>query len=156
MQKITTCLWFDGQAEEAAKFYVSVFKNGRILETAYWGKTGPGKEGSVLTVLFEIEGQVFLALNGGPDYHFTPAISLSVDCKTQEEVDAYWEKLTVGGKPVMCGWLEDKFGVSWQIVPDILPRSLADKDRAKADRVLKAMMGMVKLDIAALEKAAEG
>ena len=156
MQKITTCLWFDGQAEEAAKFYVSVFKNGRILETAYWGKTGPGKEGSVLTVLFEIEGQVFLALNGGPDYHFTPAISLSVDCKTQEEVDAYWEKLTVGGKPVMCGWLEDKFGVSWQIVPDILPRSLADKDRAKADRVLKAMMGMVKLDIAAVEKAAEG
>jgi len=156
MQKITTCLWFDGQAEEAAKFYVSVFKNGRILETAYWGKTGPGKEGSVLTVLFEIEGQVFLALNGGPDYHFTPAISLSVDCKTQEEVDAYWEKLTAGGKPVMCGWLEDKFGVSWQIVPDILPRSLADKDRAKADRVLKAMMGMVKLDIAALEKAAEG
>ena len=156
MQKITTCLWFDGQAEEAAKFYVSVFKNGRILETAYWGKTGPGKEGSVLTVLFEIEGQVFLALNGGPDYHFTPAISLSVDCKTQEEVDAYWEKLTAGGKPVMCGWLEDKFGVSWQIVPDILPRSLADKDRAKADRVLKAMMGMVKLDIAAVEKAAEG
>ena len=156
MQKITTCLWFDGQAEEAAKFYVSVFKNGRILETAYWGKTGPGKEGSVLTVLFEIEGQVFLALNGGPDYHFTPAISLSVGCKTQEEVDAYWEKLTAGGKPVMCGWLEDKFGVSWQIVPDILPRSLADKDRAKADRVLKAMMGMVKLDIAAVEKAAEG
>ena len=156
MQKITTCLWFDGQAEEAAKFYVSVFKNGRILETAYWGKTGPGKEGSVLTVLFEIEGQVFLALNGGPDYHFTPAISLSVDCKTQEEVDAYWEKLTASGKPVMCGWLEDKFGVSWQIVPDILPRSLADKDRAKADRVLKAMMGMVKLDIAAVEKAAEG
>lgn len=156
MQKITTCLWFDGQAEEAAKFYVSVFKNGRILETAYWGKTGPGKEGSVLTVLFEIEGQVFLALNGGPDYHFTPAISLSVDCKTQEEVDAYWEKLLAGGKSMQCGWLTDKFGVSWQIVPDILPRSLADKDRAKADRVLKAMMGMVKLDIAAVEKAAEG
>ena len=156
MQKITTCLWFDGQAEEAAKFYVSVFKNGRILETAYWGKTGPGKEGSVLTVLFEIEGQVFLALNGGPDYHFTPAISLSVGCKTQEEVDAYWEKLLAGGKSMQCGWLTDKFGVSWQIVPDILPRSLADKDRAKADRVLKAMMGMVKLDIAALEKAAEG
>lgn len=156
MQKVTPCLWFDGQAEEAAKFYVSVFKNGRILETAYWGTTGPGKEGEVLTVLFEIEGQVLLALNGGPEYHFTPAISLSVDCKTQQEVDAYWEKLTAGGKPVMCGWLEDKFGVSWQVVPDILPRMLTDKDRAKADRVLKAMMGMVKLDIAALEKAAKG
>lgn len=156
MQKITPCLWFDGQAEEAAKFYVSVFKNGRILETAYWGKTGPGKEGTVLTVRFEIEGQEFLALNGGPEYNFTPAISLSVDCKTQQEVDAYWEKLLAGGKPVMCGWLTDKFGVSWQIVPDILPRMLVGKDRAKADRVLKAMMAMVKLDVAALERAAEG
>jgi len=152
-QKIMPCLWFDGQAEEAAAFYVSVFRNGRILETAYWGKTGPGNEGAVLTVRFEIEGQEFLALNGGPKYPFTPAISLSVDCKTQQEVDAYWEKLNDGGKPVQCGWLTDKFGVSWQIVPDILPQALVDKDRARADRVLKAMMGMVKLDIAKLQEA---
>ena len=152
-QKITTCLWFDGRAEEAATFYVSVFRSGRILETVHWGKTGPGKEGAVLTVRFEIEGQEFLALNGGPQYHFTPAISLSVGCKTQQEVDAYWEKLTDGGKPVQCGWLTDKFGVSWQIVPDILPKALVDKDRARADRVLKAMMGMVKLDIAKLQEA---
>jgi len=152
-QKITTCLWFDGRAEEAATFYVSVFRSGRILETVHWGKTGPGKEGAVLTVRFEIEGQEFLALNGGPQYHFTPAISLSVGCKTQQEVDAYWEKLTDGGKPVQCGWLTDKFGVSWQIVPDILPKALVDKDRARADRVLKAMMGMVKLDIAILQEA---
>jgi len=152
-QKITTCLWFDGRAEEAATYYVSVFRSGRILETVHWGKTGPGKEGAVLTVRFEIGGQEFLALNGGPQYHFTPAISLSVDCKTQQEVDAYWEKLTDGGKPVQCGWLTDKFGVSWQIVPDILPKALVDKDRARADRVLKAMMGMVKLDIAKLQEA---
>ena len=156
MQKITPCLWFDGQAEEAANFYISVFGNSRILEITYWGKTGPGKEGAVLTVLFEIEGQRFLALNGGPEFHFTPAISLSVDCKNQREVDAYWDKLSAGGKPVQCGWLTDKFGVSWQIVPDILPRILADKDRAKSDRVLEVMMQMVKLNVAALERAAEG
>ncbi len=150
-QKITTCLWFDGQAEDAARFYISVFKNGRILETVHWGKTGPGKEGTVLTVSFELEGVQFLALNGGPEYHFTPAISLSVDCKDQREVDALWEKLTEGGKEVQCGWLTDKFGVSWQIVPSILPELVADP--AKRDRVLKAMMPMVKLDVAKLQEA---
>jgi len=155
-QKIMPCLWFDGQAEEAAKFYVSVFPSGRVLETVHWGKTGPGKEGAVLTVRFEIEGQEFLALNGGPQYHFTPAFSLSVDCKTQEEVDTYWDKLTEGGGTVQCGWLTDKFGVSWQIVPDILPKALAGADRARADRVLTAMMGMVKLDIAKLQAAYDG
>ncbi len=154
MQKIMPCLWFDGQAEEAAKFYVSVFKSGRILETSYWGKTGPGKEGAVLTVRFEMEGQEFLTLNGGPHYKFTPAVSMSVNCEDQREVDVLWDRLTSdGGQESRCGWLIDKYGLSWQIVPKVLPEMMKDKDPEKAKRVTLAMMQMKKIDIAALKRA---
>ena len=143
--------------EEAAHFYVSVFPNSKINETTRWGDTGPGKKGSVLTVTFTIEGQDFMALNGGPEYKFTPAISLMVSCRTQEEVDVLWNKLTSGGgQEVQCGWLTDKYGISWQVVPEILMRMIADKDQAKVDRAMKAMMPMKKLDIAALKAAFEG
>ena len=156
MQKITPCLWFNGQGEEAAKFYTSIFKRSKIGPILRYGEGAPFPKGTALTVSFTLEGQSFMALNGGPEYRFTPAISLSVDCKTQREVDVYWDKLTAGGKPVQCGWLEDKYGISWQIVPDILIKRLRDKDPAKAGRVMNAMMQMVKLDIAALEKAYKG
>jgi len=156
MQRITPCLWFNGQGEEAAIFYTSIFKRSKIGPILRYGAGAPFPKGTALTVSFTLEGQSFLALNGGPEYRFTPAISLSVDCKTQKEVDAYWDKLTAGGKPVQCGWLEDKFGISWQIVPDVLVRRLRDKDPVKAGRVMSAMMQMVKLDIAALEKAYKG
>jgi len=157
MQKITPCLWFDGKAEEAATFYTSVFKRSKIGAILRYGEGAPFPKGTALTVEFTLEGQSFLALNGGPHYSFTPAISLSVDCKSQKEVDAYWGKLTSGGgKAVQCGWLTDKYGVSWQIVPSVLVKRLCDKDPIKAKRVMAAMMGMVKLDIAALEKAYRG
>ena|SRR5882724_6004077 len=153
MQKITTFLWFDDKAEEAAEFYTSIFPNSKVTQVARYGAGAPRPENSVMTVSFEIEGQEFIALNGGPHYSFTPAISLFVRCETQGEVDAYWEKLVAGGKPVQCGWLQDKYGLSWQIVPYQLFEMVQDKDRARANRVMQAMMGMVKLDLAALKRA---
>ena len=156
MQKITPCLWFDGNAEEAANFYASVFKNAKIGKISRYGDSGPGPKGSVLTVSFELEGLEFTALNGGPKYKFTEAISLHVDCKSQEEVDYYWDKLSEGGEIIQCGWLKDKFGLSWQIVPTALIEKLNDSDPAKASRVMQAMMQMKKLDIAELQKAYSG
>ena len=156
MQKIAPCLWFDGNAEEAARFYTSVFSESRIATTLHYTDAGPGRKGDVLAITFEIEGQEFMALNGGPQYHFTPAISLLVHCASQEEVDRYWEKLCDGGTPVQCGWLTDRFGVSWQIAPDKLLTMIRDPDGAKASRVMQAMMKMVKLDIAELERAYRG
>ena len=148
-QKITTFLWFDTQAEEAARYYVGLFP-----DSAVTGVT-PGPDGSALVVEFQLAGQQYLALNGGPHFRFTEAISLSIDCQTQAEVDEYWEKLSAGGATSRCGWLKDKYGLSWQVVPSILPELLADADRAKAARVMTAMMGMIKLDIAALRSAAD-
>jgi predicted 3-demethylubiquinone-9 3-methyltransferase (glyoxalase superfamily) len=156
MQKITPFLWFDGKAEEAAEFYVSVFKNARIVDVMRYGEAGPGPEGSVLTMTFEIEGQQFVALNGGPHFSFTPAISFLVASHTQEELDGLWGKLLEGGAAMQCGWLTDKYGVTWQIVPAMLDDLLRDKDAAKSARVMAAMLGMIKLDIAALKKAYEG
>ena len=157
MLKISPCLWFDGQGEEAAKFYTSIFKRSKIGPILRYGEGAPFPKGTALVVYFTIEGQSYLALNGGPHYKFTPAISLSVDCKTQKEVDYYWDKLMAGGgKPMACGWLTDKYGVSWQVVPENLPKRLRDKDPVKAARVMEAMMGMIKLDMAALEKAYKG
>jgi len=153
-QKITTFLWFDGNAEEAANFYVSIFKNSRILNIARYGDAGPGPKGSVMIVNFELDGQEFTALNGGPNFKFTEAISLLVHCQTQEEVDYYWEKLSAGGQEVECGWLKDKYGLSWQITPDILLKLIQDKDPAKSQRVMKAMMQMKKIEIKPLEEAA--
>jgi predicted 3-demethylubiquinone-9 3-methyltransferase (glyoxalase superfamily) len=154
-QKITTFLWFDNNAEEAANFYTSVFKNSRILNTTHYGETGPGPKGSVMTISFELDGVVFTALNAGPQFKFTEAISLVVHCESQEEVDYFWEKLTEGGQEVECGWLKDKFGLSWQIVPDAFFDLITDPDQQKVDRVMKAMMQMKKFDIKQLEQAAE-
>ena len=156
MQKITTFLWFNDNAEEAANFYVSTFKNSKILNITRCGDAGPGPKGSVLVITFQIEGQKFIALNGGPQYTFTPAISLLVDCEDQKEVDHFWSKLTAGGKEVQCGWLQDRFGVSWQIVPRVFFELMQDKDAAKSQRVFKAMMGMVKFDIEGLKRAYDG
>lgn len=153
MQKITPFLWFDTQAEEAANFYVSVFKNSRVITVARYGDTGPGPKGSVMTVEFELEGERFVGLNGGPNFKFTEAVSFVVNCASQEEVDHYWEKLTAGGKEVQCGWLKDKYGLSWQIVPTIAIEYLKDKDAAKSQRVMAAIMKMVKIDIATLKQA---
>jgi predicted 3-demethylubiquinone-9 3-methyltransferase (glyoxalase superfamily) len=154
MQKITPCLWFDGQAENAAKVYTSIFKRSKIGPITRYGEGGPMPKGTALVVPFTLEGQAFIALNGGPQYKFTPAISLSVDCKTQKEVDVYWGKLCAGGgQPGPCGWLTDKFGVSWQIVPTVLPKLLYGP---KAGPVMAAMMQMRRLDIAALQKASKG
>ncbi|TMH87607.1 MAG: VOC family protein [Betaproteobacteria bacterium] len=155
MQKITPFLWFDTQAEEAAKFYASVFPNSKILKTARYGEAGPGPKGSVMTVEFELDGQRMIALNGGPQFKFTEAISLSVDCKDQKEVDHYWTKLSQGGQESMCGWLKDKYGLSWQVNPAILGQLLASPDAKKAKRVMEAMLKMKKIDIAALKAAAE-
>ena len=161
MQKITPCLWFDDKAEEAAKFYASIFENSKIGDVTHYGKEGyeiHGKgEGSVLTVDFEIETQKFVALNGGPIFKFNEAISFQVHCETQEEVDYYWEKLSEGGdeKAQQCGWLKDKYGVSWQIVPIVLIKMLKDKDTEKSERVMKAMLQMHKLDINILKQAYE-
>lgn len=157
MQKIAPCLWFDGNAEEAARFYTSVFAESRIVTTMHFTDAGPGPEGHVLAITFEIDGQEFMALNGGPQFPFTPAISLFVHCSSQQEVDRYWAKLIDGGgSPWQCGWLTDRFGVSWQIVPDALGEMLRDPDKAKAGRVMAAMMKMVKLDLAQLEHAYRG
>jgi predicted 3-demethylubiquinone-9 3-methyltransferase (glyoxalase superfamily) len=156
MQKITPFLWFDGKAEEAANFYVPIFKNSKILNLARYGEAGPGPKGTVMVATFQIEGQKFMALNGGPQYTISPAISFFVDCETQAEVDELWEKLTAGGSDVQCGWLRDKFGVSWQIIPRTLMELMQDKDLVKSQRVFKAMMGMIKIDIEALRRAYRG
>ncbi len=159
MQKISPCLWFDDNAEEAVKFYLSIFKNSKVGNVTRYGKEGyeihKKKEGSVMTIDFEIEGQKFLALNGGPIFKFNEAISFQIYCDTQEEIDYYWEKLTEGGdkNAQVCGWLKDKFGVSWQVVPIALIKMLQDKDSKKTERVMKAMLQMQKLDIDALTKA---
>jgi predicted 3-demethylubiquinone-9 3-methyltransferase (glyoxalase superfamily) len=153
MQKITPCLWFDDQAEEAVRFYTAIFKNSKVRKVARCGEGGPRPKGSVLTVLFQLDGQEFLALNGGPNFKFTEALSLIVNCKTQKEVDRMWEKLSEGGEKGQCGWLKDKYGLSWQIVPTVLAKLVTDPDPARAARVLQAMMGMQKLDIKGLKKA---
>ena len=155
-QRISPCLWFDGQAEEAANFYVSIFNNSRITAVSRYGEAGPGPKGSVMVIGFELDGQTFTALNGGPAFKFTEAISMIVHCETQAEVDDYWEKLSVGGQPGRCAWLKDKFGVSWQIVPTALVELLRDKDVAKSARVMQAMFGMTKINIAGLRRAYEG
>jgi predicted 3-demethylubiquinone-9 3-methyltransferase (glyoxalase superfamily) len=157
MQKITPMLWFDNQAEEAMNFYLSIFKDSKVLSVTRCGDAGPGPKGSVLTTEFELEGQKFTALNGGPQFKFTEAISLVVNCTSQEEVDYYWEKLTAdGGQEVQCGWLKDKYGLCWQITPTILIELLQDKDPEKAGRVMQAMMKMVKIDIETIKRAAAG
>jgi predicted 3-demethylubiquinone-9 3-methyltransferase (glyoxalase superfamily) len=155
MQKITPFLWFDTQAEEAAKFYVSIFPRSKILKMARYGDAGPGPKGGVMTVEFELAGQRMIALNGGPHFKFTEAISLSVDCKDQKEVDRYWTRLSQGGEQSMCGWLKDRYGLSWQITPSILVKLLSAPDPKKAKRVMEAMLKMRKIDIAALRAAAE-
>ena len=155
-QKITPFLWFDKEAEEAANHYISIFKNGRILDVSRYGEAGPGPAGSVMVIKFELAGQHFIALNGGPHFKFTEAISMTVDCQSQEEVDELWTKLSEGGAPSQCGWLKDKYGLSWQIVPSRLPELMQSSDRAAASRVMAAMMKMTKIDIAELEKAAKG
>jgi predicted 3-demethylubiquinone-9 3-methyltransferase (glyoxalase superfamily) len=156
LQKITTFLTFNDQAEEAVNFYVSVFKNSRILSTRRYGDAGPGPKGSLMTAAFQLEGQEFMALNGGPSFKFSQGISLFVNCETQAEVDELWEKLSEGGQQVACGWLTDRFGVSWQIVPSALGRMLDDKDPARSQRVMRAMLQMKKLDIEKLKQAYEG
>lgn len=155
-QKITTFLWFDNNAEEAANFYVSIFKDSRIKKIARYGDAGPGPKGSVMIVDFELNGQGFTALNGGPQFKFTEAISLLVHCKTQEEVDYFWEKLSEGGQEVECGWLKDKYGLFWQITPDVLLELIADPDEKKSQRAMKAMMQMKKIDIKRIQEAAQG
>jgi predicted 3-demethylubiquinone-9 3-methyltransferase (glyoxalase superfamily) len=157
MQKITPFLWFDNNAEAAAQFYVSVFKNSKILNISRYGDAGPGPKGSVMVVNFQLEGQQFTALNGGPLFKFSEAFSFVVNCETQKEIDEYWNKLTSGGgKESECGWLKDRFGFSWQIVPTALGRLMSDKDPQKANRVMQALLQMKKLDIATLEEAAAG
>ena len=156
MQGITPFLWFENQAEEAAKFYVSVFPNSRIKQTTRYGEEGPGPKGTVMTVSFELDGHEFVALNGGPQFSFTQAVSFVVNCDTQAEVDAFWEKLSAGGEKIQCGWLKDRYGLPWQIVPTALGRLLCDKDPQKSRRVMKAMLQMKKLDVAALERAYAG
>jgi predicted 3-demethylubiquinone-9 3-methyltransferase (glyoxalase superfamily) len=155
MPKITPFLWFDTQAEEAAKFYTSIFPDSKIVTAARYGDAGPGPKGSVMTVVFELAGQRMIALNGGPVFKFTEAISLVVDCKDQKEVDHYWNKLLQSGKESQCGWLKDKYGLSWQIVPTVLGELLSAPDAKKAKRVMEAMLKMKKLDIAVLKAAAE-
>ena len=155
MQKITPFLWFNGQAEEAMHFYVSIFKNSKVLSVTRYGDAGPGPKGTVMSATFQLEGQTFYALNGGPQYSFTPAISLFVNCETQAEVDELWEKLLQGGRPSRCGWLQDKYGLSWQIIPSVLGKLLGDKDPQKADRVMQAMLQMDKIDIKRLQAAYE-
>lgn len=155
MQKIRPFLWFDGKAEEAANFYVATFPNSRIVDVMRYGAAGPGPQGSVMTVSFELDGREFVALNGGPLFSFSPAISFFVDCETQAEVDRLWDRLIEGGQAQRCGWLTDKFGVTWQIVPGVLGKMLQDQDAGKSMRVMQAMLGMVKLDIAALRNAYE-
>jgi predicted 3-demethylubiquinone-9 3-methyltransferase (glyoxalase superfamily) len=153
MQKITPFLWFDGRAEEAMNYYTSIFKNSKIVQITRYGNGMPAPKGSVMTAVFELENQKYIALNGGPQYTFTPAVSFVVNCQTQDEIDDYWEKLSAGGKEIQCGWLQDKFGLSWQIVPANLGELLNTKDPAKSQRVMQALMKMVKLDIKTLQQA---
>ena len=153
MQKITPFLWFDGKAEEAMNFYVSVFKNSTVGRVTRCGEGGPGPKGSVMSATFQLDGQDFFALNGGPGFTFTAAISFFVNCETQQEVDEFWEKLSAGGKKSRCGWLKDKYGLSWQIIPSILGKLLQDKDAGKASRVMQAMLRMDKIDISRLQQA---
>ena len=153
MKKITPCLWFDGNAEEAVNFYTSVFKNFKVGEVMRYGDAGPGPKGSVLTVAFELEGQEFIALNGGPMYQFSPAVSFFVNCDTQEEIDEFWDRLSEDGQTQQCGWLTDKYGVTWQIVPRVLGAMLQDENAAKSKRVMQAMLKMTKLDIELLQHA---
>jgi predicted 3-demethylubiquinone-9 3-methyltransferase (glyoxalase superfamily) len=154
-QRITPCLWFDGQAEEAANVYVSIFRNSKITAISRYGDAGPGPKGSVMVVGFELDGQAFTGLNGGPMFKFNEAISMVVNCETQEEVDHYWDRLLEGGEPSQCGWLKDRFGMSWQIVPTALVEMVQDKDPARSRRVMAAMLKMRKLDIAGLKQAYE-
>jgi predicted 3-demethylubiquinone-9 3-methyltransferase (glyoxalase superfamily) len=155
MQKITPCLWFDTEGEEAAKFYTTVFSNSRIVDIARYGAAGPRPEGTVMTVTFELDGQRFVALNGGPEFIFNEAISFQVSCATQEEVDYFWGKLSEGGQEGPCGWLKDRYGVSWQIVPTALAELLSDPDPDKSQAAMKAMLGMHKIDIDAIRQAAQ-
>jgi len=155
MQKITPFLWFNDKAEEAMNFYTSIFKNSKKISISRYGDAGPGPKGSVMVAKFQIEGQEFIALNGGPEFRFTPAISFVVNCKNQEEIDEFWEKLSAGGEKSQCGWLTDKYGVSWQVVPTALGELMDEKDPEKSNRVMKALLQMTKLDIAALKRAAE-
>ncbi len=154
MQKVTPWLWFDTRAEEAAAFYTSIFRNSRILHVARYGKAGPRPEGLVMTVSFELDGQEFVALNGGPEFRFNEAISFQVSCETQDEVDEFWRRLSEGGEEGPCGWLKDRYGVSWQIIPTRLGELLDDPDPEKSERAMHAMLGMKKIDIATLEQAA--
>ena len=154
MNEITPCLWFDTEGEDAAKLYTSVFPNSKILNISRYGEAGPRDAGTVMTVDFELGGQKFLALNGGPEFKFSEAISFQVSCETQDEVDMFWSKLSEGGEEGPCGWLKDRFGLSWQIVPTALPRLLGDPDQEKAQRVMAAVLKMRKIDIAELERAA--
>ncbi len=153
MQKITTFLWFDDNAEEAMNFYVSIFKNSKVLSVSRYGEGGPGPAGTVMTATFQLEGQEFMALNGGPEFKFNEAISLFVNCETQAEVDELWKRLTAGGTESQCGWLKDKFGLSWQIVPSALGELLNDPDPVKAQSVMRAMLQMSKIDIKTLQQA---
>ena len=155
MQKITPFLWFDGKAEEAMNFYVSIFKNSKTGRITRYGETGPGPKGTVMSVTFRLDGQEFFALNGGPHFTFSPAISFFVNCETQEEVDELWEKLSEGGEKKQCGWLKDKYGLSWQIIPTALGKMLNDPDPQKSQRVMQAMLQMTKIDIAGLKQAYE-
>ncbi|HWW99909.1 VOC family protein [Collimonas sp.] len=155
MQKISPFLWFDGRAEEAMNFYTSVFKDAKISDVQRYGEAGPGPKGSVISASFQLHGQNFIALNGGPQFSFTPAISFFVNCENQEEVDELWARFSEGGEPQRCGWIKDKFGLSWQIIPTALGRMLQDKDPQKAQRVMQAMMKMVKIDVALLTQAYE-
>lgn len=156
MQKITACLWFDDQAEEAAEFYTSVFENSRVLDVTRYGKAGPRPEGMVMTVHFELDGREFVALNGGPEFTFTEAVSFQVACRDQDEVDRYWKTLSDGGEEITCGWLKDRFGLAWQIVPTRLLELVGDPDPDRSQRAMEAMLGMKKIDIAAVEDAAAG
>ena len=156
MQKLTPFLWFDNQAEEAADFYVAIFKNSKIVSIDRYGDAGPGPKGTVMIATFQIDGQEFVALNGGPRFKFTEAISFVVNCETQEEVDYFWEKLSAGGEKSRCGWLKDKFGLSWQVVPTILEKLMRAKDAVKGQRVMQAMLQMDKIDIKTLKQAYEG
>jgi len=156
MPRTTPCLWFDTQGEDAAKFYTSVFPNSRVTDVTRYGEAGPRPAGMALTVEFELDGQAYTALNGGPEFTFSEALSFQIDCKDQDEVDHYWTQLSEGGEEGPCGWLKDKFGLSWQVVPRALPELLGDPDQEKAQRVMAAMMGMKKIDVAGLQRAYDG
>ena len=154
LTKITPCLWFDTEGEAAATFYTSIFENSRILQVTRYGSAGPRPEGTVMTVTFELDGQEFIALNGGPEFTFDEAISFQVNCESQEEVDQFWAKLSEGGQEGPCGWLKDKFGLSWQVIPAVLDELIRDPDPERSQRAMKAMLGMGKIDVAELERAA--